>query len=261
MLRCTSDVTFPATTGCITISGGPAGNTFSRMRLTNSAAAIAVFGVAAESDILGGQGPGPYRPAADGNTFENCIFDRCVTAIQLHWYADDNLDRDTDVAPFTIQEVTYNQFYNCTFAASTDPSITTYFIWSERESLGNGMLNCIIANFDVFWYGRNMEGTFPAGMDYAGHNFDYTPFTPGFLYSHCCFSNAFAMPAGPGNKNANPKFKSSGFYELSTTLPKSPCIDAGYYYPYYFYFPGDFDGSSRLVNGVYDMGAQEAQNN
>jgi hypothetical protein len=43
MLHCTSDVTFPATTGCITISGGPAANTFSRMRLSNSAAAMTVI--------------------------------------------------------------------------------------------------------------------------------------------------------------------------------------------------------------------------
>jgi hypothetical protein len=261
-LRCHSDLTATITNpvgalGCIAISSSR-NNTFSRIWLGNSKSAVFITGLEEENDPTANW-------ASEYNTFENCIFHNCEKAIDLSWYHTDNLNVHTDTADGTTQDVRQTSFFNCTFAAN--PAKTTYFFWSNRQASSNFIVNCIITDFDNYVHGQESEWTQFTSPPYeandprviAGDYYDFTIYpSPGFSFNNCCFWNNHttfipAIAAGTGNKIGNPAYSNPVLYELSDN---SPCVNSGA--PYSFLYPGDYDGTTRVLAGVVDIGAQES---
>ena len=113
---------------------------------------------------------------------------------------------------------------NCTIAGNTAGS-------SGGGSAGGTLNNCIV-------YGN----TAPSGANYSGGTFDHGCTTPD--------------PGGTGNVTGDPQFVDAGAgnYRL---MPASPCIDAGD--NGLVQWDEDLDGNQRIVYGMVDMGAYEAQ--
>ena len=149
---------------------------------------------------------------------------------------------------------------NCTFISNgwegagggmfnyiSSPMVTNCTFSENRARYGGGMCN---------WFGSNptvtncilWDNTAPNGPQV--YNYDSSP--------AISYSDIQGGWLGQGNIDSDPCFVNPdiGDYHL---LPDSPCIDAGdsCYVP----APGetDLDGNPRIVNGIVDMGAFEAQ--
>lgn len=230
--------------GCITFSGGPRQNSFTRIR-TNTERAICAWG----STI--------YAPssnyAAYQNTFTNCIFE-CETAIDLSDYQDEqglSGMNATLASNGTQQKFSGNIFNHCTFVGKTSDDL---LFFSAREAYNNTFMNTIFYSFENY-----AEGTsYPMG--YAAYpNNSATPMVDvngvaeGFSYYSCCFYGNGSFPsiahmAGSGFQTGDPGFTDYVDYNIGVA---GSCKDHG--------IGGETDDFDHdgIRDGSPDIGAQE----
>lgn len=196
-------------------------------------------------------------------SFDNCIFDNCTNAITFAWYSDDNINVYTNSG--TVQDARQSTFVNCTFVAK--PNELTHFLWMNREG-DCTLTNCIIAGFNVHFSGYGDSYDVPDNDDNDSYpQRDFTVFSPiQCAFRRCVFSDSISSYNYVNQNALNfdtciaigssvQIFASTVSYTLSSE--NNPCVNAGISQQH----PLDFDGTTRVLGGSIDIGAQEMNSN